>query len=74
MTEMICIGGGWMADVYSQKRISYTVEGIRRQIENNAQEQFIKRTVPELFFWDLGLEYIGSNIKFVAKKIRRRAK
>lgn len=45
-----------------------TVEGIRRQIEQTAQEQFIERTVPELFFWSLGLEYVGPDIKVLEEK------
>lgn len=61
---MIHVGGGWMADVHTKKEVPCTVEGIRRQIERNAQEQFMIRTVPELFFWSLGLEYVGPDIKF----------
>lgn len=54
-----------MADVYTGEReVPCTVEGIRQRLEETAQEQFIERTVPELFFWSLGLEYVGHDIKF----------
>ena len=38
--------------------IPSTLREIQAKIERNAQEQFIITTVPELFFWELGLEYI----------------
>lgn len=67
---MVNIGGGYMADI-----IPCTVEGIKRQIKENqqreekhAQEQFIKKTVPEILFWELGLEYIGTDIFHNEKK------
>lgn len=56
---MIDLGSGWLGDIQVQRRkIPCNVEGIRRRIENNAQEQFILMTVPELLFWHLGLEYV----------------
>lgn len=60
MKTMIRIRGGYLADIRDKGK-PCTVEGIKRQIEHNAQEQFMNRTVPELFFFELGLEYIGTN-------------
>lgn len=49
-----------MADTQEREReVPCTVEGIRRRLEETAQEQFIEWAVPELFFWGLGLEYIS---------------
>ena len=41
--------------------IPNTIGEIRDMIERNAQEQFMILNVPELFFWELGLEYIGND-------------
>lgn len=38
-----------------------TIKEIQARIERNAQEQFIIKTVPELLFWELGLEYIDTD-------------
>lgn len=53
---MIGIGGGFMADT-----IPCTIQDIQNRIERNAEESFILSNVPELLFWELGLEYIGTD-------------
>ena len=52
--SMVHIKGGYLADV-----VPHSVHGIKARIERNAQEQFIIRSVPELFFLHLGLEYFS---------------
>jgi len=43
------------------------VKEIQERIEKNAEEEFIDFSVPELFFWGLGVEYIGNSISFEVK-------
>lgn len=38
-----------------------TIKGIQEKIERNAEENFILLSVPELFFWTLGLEYFSDD-------------
>ena len=41
-----------------------TASDIQKSIEKNAEEVFVLRTVPELLFWDLGVEYFGKEVVF----------
>lgn len=38
-----------------------TVTEIQEKIDKNAEEEFIIKNVPELLFWELGLECIGGD-------------
>ena len=41
--------------------IPCTVREIRARIERCREDDFVLLSVPELFFWELGLEYIGTD-------------
>lgn len=52
------------SDVFLADTINYvpcTVKEIQAKIERNAEETFVLFSIPELFFWELGLEYIGND-------------
>jgi len=38
--------------------VATTLDEIKKRIEQNATEEFIIKEIPELLFWELGLEYI----------------
>jgi hypothetical protein len=37
------------------------IKEIQEKIERNSSDKFIQSSVPELFCWDIGLEYLGGD-------------
>jgi len=55
-----------------KKMVATTLKEIKEQIEKNTTEEFIIKSVPELLFWELGIEYIGNDtitIKEIKEKV-----
>lgn len=50
------------------KNIPYTAKEIQKNIEKSVVENFILLSVPELLFWELGIEYIGNDISLTTYK------
>ena len=48
--------------------VSIIIKEIQEKLDNNAVEKFVRLTVPELFFQDLGLEYIDTDTVGVIMK------
>ena len=40
-----------------------TAKEIQEKIEMSAIEKFVQFSVPELFFWSIGLEYFGDSLE-----------
>lgn len=47
---------------FLEPKIPSTIAEINAGIERNTQEQFIIKTVSELLFWEIGLEYVGGEM------------